>query len=100
MHPIEVFEVGTERFANGLMTEANAQHLLGWGVVPYQLGHDASILGQSGAGRKHNGIECFHFAQGYLIVAPDGHIIAELLHEVHEVEGEAVVIVEDEDAQI
>ena len=99
MHLIKVLQRGPECFANGLMAETNAQNLLGGCVALDECGHDTRVLRQSRAGRKNDGIELFHFVQRQLIIAPHRHIIAELLHVMHEIEREAVVVVEDEEFQ-
>lgn len=41
-----------------------------------------------------------HFGQSNGIVPPHGHIIAELFNVMHEIEREAVVVVEDEEFQL
>ncbi len=60
MHPVKVFQRGPECFANSLMAEANAQYLLGWRVALDELGHDACILRQAGAGRKDDDVKFIH----------------------------------------
>ena len=60
---------------------------------------DASFLGGAGSGRKDDALwlEIFDLFYGQLVVAADDHLGAELTHVLHQVVGEGIVVVENED---
>src|SRR5271170_4116453 len=92
-------DVASEGCADGLMAEADSEDWPLAGEALDERDEDAGVLRRTGAGREHEalGIEGLDLVDGELVVAADDHVGAEFTHVLHQVVGEGVVVVEDED---
>ena len=92
-------DVAAEGCADGLMAEADAEDGNFAGHVADEADGNAGFLRRAGSGRKDDalGIEGFDFFGRELVVAADDDVGAELTHVLDEVEGEGIVVVENED---
>ena len=91
--------LAAERLANRLVPEADAeQRDLACGRCN-QIQADAGFRGRAGARRQHDrfGLHCDRIGDGQLVVAPHLALGADVAQKVKEVEGEAVVVVDEKD---
>ena len=84
------------------MTEADAEDGDLAGHVADEVDGDAGFLGRAGTGGEKDAVggEGFDFFRRELIVAADDDVGAELAHVLDEVEGEGIVVVENEDHSV
>ena len=80
------------------MAETDAEHRDGAAKLPNQLDADSRLLGNARSGRHHDrgGLTARDLGDRQRVVAFDGHDCAELAQVLDEVEGERVVVVDDE----
>ncbi|GAA3300473.1 hypothetical protein GCM10020295_41320 [Streptomyces cinereospinus] len=72
----------------------------GGGAVPDHVDADAGLLGRAGAGRQQDAVETVVGVRGAdLVVAPDLALGTQLVQVLDQVEDEAVVVVDDENAR-
>ena len=96
-HVGEVLQARTEGFADGLMTKAHAEDGLLAGVCADDVKEEACLRGNAGTGREDNLVVRLEVRELELVVANGGAVGTELLHEMREVESEAVVVIDDDD---
>ena len=89
-------DLAAERIADRLMAEADAEDGNGLRRLRDQIEADAGFFRRAGTGRKDDGFRVGHddVAACHLIVAVNDDIRAQFTEIVHQVEGEAVVIVD------
>ena len=91
--------LAAEDLADGLMAEADAEDRnAGRGLLD-QIEADAGVIGRAGAGRQHDGFRLGgeHILHRDLVVAMHSHVRPQPAQIVEQVEGEAVVIVDQHD---
>ena len=90
--------VAAEGLADRLLAEADAEHRNGRRGLVDQIEADAGLVRRAGAGREHDRVRIGgdHVARGHLVVAMHGDLRPQLAEIVDEVEGEAVVIVDQD----
>src|SRR5215472_16265081 len=88
-----------EGFADCLVPEANAEHRNFVSKMPDEIDADAGFPWRARAGREHNplGTHGFDFFHRDLIVSPHLDSGAEFSKVLHQVVGERIVVVENED---
>lgn len=96
-HVAEVGEPSAKHLADGLMAQAHAEHGLASSIRPYHVEQETSFRRNARAGAEDDLVKLLKVFEPELVVAPDGHVGTEFLHEVGEVVGEGVVIVDDGD---
>jgi hypothetical protein len=91
-------DVAAEGCADGLMAEADAEDGDFSGHVADELYGDAGFVRGAGTRGKNDAVGCkrLDLLRGEVVVAADDDVGAELAHVLDEVEGEGVVVVEDE----
>ena len=91
--------LAAEGVADRLMAEADAENRDFGGNRRDQIETDAGLLGRAGAGRKHDGVRIGvdDGGAGDLVIAVDANLRPQFTEIVHQVEGEAVVIVDQND---
>ncbi len=91
--------LAAEGVANRLMAQADAEDRDFGGNRRDQIETDAGLLGRAGAGRKHDGVRIGvdDSGAGDLVIAVDANLRPQFTEIVHKVEGEAVVIVDQND---
>ena len=91
--------VAAEHLADRLMAEADAEHRNGRRGLRDEVEADAGLVGGARPRRQHDGVGIggHDFGGGDLVVAMDGDLGAQLAEIVDEVEGEAVVVVDEDD---
>ena len=92
-------DVAAEKLADGLVAEAHAEHGLFSGESLYDVDAYAGVGRGAGAGRNEDSarVELLGLSRGDLVVAEDAHGHAQLAEILDEVEGERVVVVDDEE---
>src|SRR5579863_5105624 len=87
-----------ESVANRLMAEADPKHRDFAGNRPDQIEADTGVLGSTRAGRKHDGVGIggHNGGAGDPVVAMHAHLRPKVPEEMDQVEGEAVVIVDQD----
>src|SRR5579884_383957 len=82
-----------------LMSETDAQYGNFPGKLLDQLNRDSRLVGRAGAGRDHDlaRMQFAHLVHGDLIIATNLHLFSGLANVLHEIEGERIVVVENED---
>src|SRR5262249_41220477 len=91
--------ITAERLADRLVAKADAEHRnVGGGRID-QIEADAGLVGRAPNGRPHDrvGLRADHMVDRDLVVAMHDHVGPEPAQIVDEVEGEAVVIVDQDD---
>ena len=85
--------------ADGLVAEAHTQHRDRWTQAPHQLHADPRLLRPRRAGRDDDRVrvERLDLVDGHRVVARDRDIGADSAQQLHDVVGERVVVVEQED---
>ena len=85
--------------ADGLMSQADAEHRHLAGEVANQIDADAGILRRAGTGRNHDALRLhgLDLSDRDLIVAAHLDLRAEFPEILHQVVGEGIVVVENED---
>ena len=88
--------VAAEHLANSLVAQANAQHRDMPGGGGDQVAADARVGRGAGAGRDDDGVRALGHGciNGQGIVADDLALLAKITKEMNEVEGEAVIVVD------
>ncbi len=91
--------LAAENLADGLMAKADAEDRNGGRSLLDQVEADAGIVGRAGAGRQHDrlGIGSDHIFHRDLVIAMHSHVRSEPAQVMEQVEGEAVVIVDQQD---
>ena len=91
--------LAAERLADCLVPEADAEQRDLAGGRCNQIQADAGFRGRAGARRQHDrfGLHCDRIGDGQLVVAPHLALGADVAQKVKEVEGEAVVVVDEKD---
>src|SRR5258705_2880356 len=92
-------DVAAEGLADRLMAETDAQDRNAAGGLFYQVEADAGLVRGAGAGRQHDrlGLRGEHRVGGRLVVAPDSDLRPQSAQIMDEVEGEAVIVVDQDD---
>ena len=92
-------DLAAEGFAHCLVSQANTEYRSLAGELPDEVDADAGLVRGAGAGGDHDvvGFQGLDFVDGDLIVAADLDLRAEFSQVLHQVVGERVVVVEDED---
>ena len=90
--------VAAERLADRLQTETHAEHRDGGGRLLDEVEADAGFVGRAGAGREHDRVRVGADDVGgrYLVVAMHDDVRPKLAEVMDEVEGEAVVVVDQD----
>src|SRR5262249_60367592 len=90
-----------EGLADRLVAEADAEHRDAAGEAADGLDRDARLVGRLRPRRDHEvgGLEGLDSVEVDLVVAPHLHLGPELAQVLHEVVGEAVVVVDEDDAR-
>src|SRR4026208_1066582 len=91
--------LAAERLSNGLMTETDTEYRRGRRGFVDEFEADAGLNRCAWSGRKHNGIRPrgHHLGNGNLVVAVHGNVCPKPSQAVEEIEGEAVVVVDEDD---
>src|SRR5579871_5874195 len=93
-------DLAAEGLSDRLMAEADAENRGGFARSPHEVEADACLIRRAWARREHDRLGSLRqrLLHADLVVAPDRHLRAELAEIVHEVEREAVIIVDEGDA--
>src|SRR5947209_4604570 len=96
IHTVEIDEICTECFTYRLVTEANTEDRLAGRVSPDQRQKQAGLLRYTRTRGKNNAVVCFNFLERYFIIAPHfDRLTQDLFHQVDEVIGKRIVIIEN-----
>src|SRR6266545_776120 len=92
-------DLPAERLTDRLVAEAHAQHRHPAGERPNQGDQDARLRGRLGTWREHRGggFQRLHLGDAQRVVPIDNGILSQLAEILHEVVGERIVVVEDEE---
>ena len=92
-------DLSAESGADGLMSEADAEHGNFAGEVADDVDADAGVLRGAGAGGDDDalGMHGGDFGDGHLVIAAHFDVSAQFSEILDEVVGEGIVVVEDED---
>ncbi len=93
-------DVAAERLPDRLMAKADAKHRRRFARRADEIETDARFVRRAGAGREDDRVRLVgeHIGDGDLIVAPHRHVRPQLAKVMDEVEGEAVIVVDQRDA--
>src|SRR5262249_4799268 len=93
------YDLSAELLADRLVAETHAENRNGGGSLGDKIEADAGIVRRAGAGRQHDGLGLagHHVADGYLVVPIHSHLRAQTTEVVEQVEGETVVVVDEDD---
>ena len=94
-HVAEVLEACAEGLADGLVAEADAEDGLAAGVLADDVEQQAGLRGDARAGGEDYLTELLELRQLELVVAQDGDLRAQFLHQVTQIVRERVVVVDD-----
>src|SRR6202044_3824248 len=92
--------VAAKRLPDRLMTEADPEYRRRFAAHANEVETDAGFVRRARAGRENNGVRLVaeRVRDRDLIVAPHRHVRAQLAQVMDEVEGEAVIVVDQRDA--
>src|SRR3954468_8028619 len=91
--------LAAERRAQGLMSQAHAQHRTLAGEMLDQINADARLLRRAGSGRNQNmaGAPFPNVFRGGLVIAAHLYLLSQLAQILDQVVSEGIVVVQDED---
>jgi hypothetical protein len=100
VHQMAALHRAAEMLANGLMAEADTEQgaaRLGAGTDQFEA--DASFIGGAGTGGNEDGVRARRqgFGSGERVITFHADFCAQFNQIMHQIEGEAVIIVDDED---
>src|SRR5687767_3167452 len=100
VHRRHADHLGAVCHPDGLVAETDAEDRHRWSQLTHQLHADARLLGTRGTGRDDDRVGPLgrHLGHGELVVAGYGRLRADPAEQLDQVEGERVVVVQDEDA--
>ena len=93
IHFGQVLEACTERLADGLMAQANAQDGLAAGISPDHIEQEAGLRGDARTGAEDDTVEGLQLTERELVVAVHLYVGPKRFHQLGQVVREAVVIV-------
>src|SRR6185437_4176717 len=98
-HLRRAHNLAPEGGADGLVSQADTQNRLLAGKMANQFNADAGFMRRTWAGRNQDvaGIESFNIPDGNLVIAAHLNGLTHLAEILHQVVGEGIVVVEDED---
>src|SRR5947207_3360053 len=92
-------DFAAEGLANGLVPKADPENRDRWGGLGNQLKANAGVIRRARAGREHDCVWVGrnHLATRYFVIAMNGDLRPEATEIVEQVEGKAVVVVDEDD---